>query len=75
MRARVLSVSQMISFGANPLGLLFIGWVAAALGPLLAVRVNGVIMLTAGVAILLLRRAFRAWRIERHGGAPAPRKA
>jgi MFS family permease len=74
MRARVLSVSQMISFGANPLGLLFIGWVAAALGPLLAVRVNGLIMLAAGVSILLLRRAFRDWRTERHGGAPAPRK-
>ena len=36
MRARLLSVSSMLSTGAQPLGALFVGWLGNALGPLAA---------------------------------------
>jgi MFS family permease len=67
MRARLLSVSQMLSFGAQPVGALFVGFVASALGPLVAVRVNGLAMLVCAIAILLLRPAFRNWVMARSG--------
>jgi predicted MFS family arabinose efflux permease len=64
MRARLLSVSQMLSFGAQPLGALMVGWSANALGPMMAIRVNGFAMLTLAAAILLLRPAFRRWELR-----------
>jgi predicted MFS family arabinose efflux permease len=65
MRARVLSVSQMISFGAQPLGALLVGWSANAFGPLVAIRINGVLMVILVLAFLALRPAYRKWRVER----------
>lgn len=64
MRARLLSVSQMLSFGAQPLGALMVGWSANALGPMMAIRVNGFAMLALAAAILLLRPAFRRWELR-----------
>ena len=63
MRARLLSVSQMLSFGAQPVGALMVGWSANLLGPMAAMRVNGAAMLALAVALLLLRPAFRRWRV------------
>jgi MFS family permease len=65
MRGRVLSASQMISFGAQPLGALLIGWNANWLGPLAAIRVNGVLMVACALGILLLRPDFRQWQLKR----------
>lgn len=65
MRARLLSVSQMISFGAQPVGAVMVGWLGNALGPLAAIRFNGVAMATLALAIILLRPAFRRWVVAR----------
>jgi MFS family permease len=65
MRARVLSASQMLSFGAQPLGALMVGWTANAFDPLTAIRINGVLMVVLVLAFLALRPAYRQWRVER----------
>jgi predicted MFS family arabinose efflux permease len=65
MRARVLSVSQMVSFGGQPVGALLAGWSANACGPLFAIGINGVLMMICVLAFLVLRPAYRQWRVER----------
>ena len=65
MRARLLSVSQMLSFGAQPVGALMVGWMGNALGPLAAIRFNGIAMALLACALLILRPAFRRWEVER----------
>ena len=71
MRARVLSTSQMVSFGVQPLGALMVGWSANAFGPLIAIRINGVLMTLFVLAFLALRPAYRQWRIERAPSNPS----
>jgi MFS family permease len=65
MRARVLSASQMLMFGAQPLGALMVGWSANAFGPLAAIRINGLLMLALVGLFLALRPAYRQWKVER----------
>ena len=65
MRARVLSASQMLSFGVQPLGALFVGWMGNAFGPLMAIRVNGLLMTILVLLFLWLRPTYRNWRVER----------
>ena len=67
MRARLLSVFSMFSIGVQPLGALFVGWIGNAFGPLAALRVNGFLMVTIAL-LLLLHREFRTWIVNR---APA----
>ncbi len=65
MRARLLSVSQMLSFGAQPVGALMVGWMGNALGPLTAIRFNGIAMVLLACTLLTLRPAFRRWEVGR----------
>ncbi len=65
MRARLLSVSSMLSTGMQPLGALMIGWMGNALGPMAAIRVNGIAMGAVALVLLLLHRQFRNWVVIR----------
>ncbi len=65
MRARLLSVSSMLSTGVQPLGALMIGWLGNALGPMAAIRVNGILMAAIALGLLLIHRQFRSWVVER----------
>lgn len=65
MRARLLSVSQMLSTGAQPLGALLVGWLGNAFGPLAAIRFNGLLMTAIALTLLLLHREFRNWVVVR----------
>lgn len=65
MRARLMSVSQMFSMGMQPVGVLAVGWAASYLGPMGAIRVNGILMMGVAVGLLLFNRGFREWQIER----------
>jgi MFS family permease len=67
MRARLISFQTMISFGMRPLGALFIGFLGSALGPLAAMRFNGILVTVISLAILLLRRDFREWLVAKGG--------
>ena len=65
MRARVLSVSQMAIFGAQPIGVLFVGLLARNFGVLNAMLING-ICLVLGISILVLTRPLLiSWKVSR----------
>jgi hypothetical protein len=44
---------------------LLVGWLGRVLGPLIAIRVNGILMATIALSLLLLHRAFRQWIVAR----------
>lgn len=65
MRARLLSVSSMLSTGIQPIGALLVGWMGNALGPMVTLRINGLLMAAIAIVFLLLHREFREWRVAR----------
>lgn len=65
MRARLLSVSSMLSTGIQPIGALVVGWLGRVLGPMATLRLNGLLMACIALALLLLHREFRNWRVTR----------
>ncbi|MEZ4865429.1 MAG: MFS transporter [Caldilineaceae bacterium] len=69
MRARLLSVSQMLSTGAQPIGALLVGWLGNALGPLVAIRINGFLMTVIALSLLLLHHEYRRWVVVRASAA------
>lgn len=75
MRARILSVFQMITFGAQPLGTLFVGFTGNLLGPIDAITLNGGILLVGALMIWLTRKDFIAWQAERKVAPTTPQQA
>jgi len=70
MRARLLSLLTMVSFGLQPLASLLIGFSAERLGTPLAIRLNG-LLLIGGVALMLGARAeLRRWEMSRPQATP-----
>lgn len=67
MRARLLSLYLMVSFGLQPLSNLWVGWVAQAAGAPWAIRANGIALLLFAAA-MLLRPGLTSWAPE---GAPS----
>jgi len=74
MRARLLSALLMVSFGAQPLAALLVGYSAQALGALAAVRANGLLMAAGAVALLALRPALRGWEVSTEAHPETPRR-
>lgn len=64
MRARLLSIFTMLSFGMQPFAALLIGYNADALGTALAVRINGLVLICSGLLMLALRPDLRAWQLQ-----------
>ncbi|HHW15065.1 MAG TPA: MFS transporter [Firmicutes bacterium] len=60
MRARLLTLYLMFSFGLQPMANLWVGWMAEHLGAPLAVRINGLSMLAIGL-LMLLRPGLTSW--------------
>jgi MFS family permease len=60
MRARLLTLYLMFSFGLQPIANLWVGWVAQHLGAPTAIRINGLSMFLAGL-LILLRPGLRTW--------------
>jgi hypothetical protein len=65
MRARLLSVSSMLSTGAQPMGALMVGWLGNALGPMTAIRFNGLMMSAIALGLLFFHHGFRTWVVTR----------
>jgi MFS family permease len=63
MRARVISVFTMISFGLQPIASLFIGWSAQTFGTPTAILVNGTLLMIGALAMLAIRGELRRWEI------------
>jgi MFS family permease len=64
MRARLLSVLLMVSFGAQPFAALLVGYSAQILGTQSAVLANGFLMAVGAIALLALRPALRRWEFS-----------
>ena len=63
MRARLISLWIMVSFGAQPLGGLWGGFLAERYGVQTTLTVNGLILIGAAALIFLLRPEFRRWKV------------
>jgi|SRR5581483_3831833 MFS family permease len=61
MRARIVSLVVMVSFGLQPVSSLYVGYVAEWLGVTMAVLLNGIMLISGGILILVLRPELRVW--------------
>jgi len=61
MRARLLSIFTMVSFGLQPFASLLIGYNADLFGATQALRINGVALLIGAALMLALRAGLRQW--------------
>lgn len=70
MRARLISTWIMISFGLQPVAAEFVGYGAHYLGAPGMVRVNGLLMISLSLLMLVGRQGLRAWEANIHGPQP-----
>lgn len=61
MRARLVSLFVMASFGMQPVSSLYVGYTAQFLGVSVAILLNGILLFGGGALVLLLRAPFRSW--------------
>ncbi len=66
MRARLVSLFTMISFGLQPFAALFIGYSAESVGIVTAVLINGSLLILSSIAIMSLRRPLWSWVPKPH---------
>jgi MFS family permease len=64
MRARLMSVFLMVSFGMQPLAALMIGFTADVLGIPLAIEINGILLMLGAAALLFVRSPLRTWEVN-----------
>ena len=64
MRARLISLLTMVSFGMQPLASLLIGFSAETLGTALAIRLNGLFLVVVMLLVTLLRKGLRGWQLS-----------
>ena len=67
MRARMLSLNTMITFGLQPVAALVVGNIAEHVGVGAAILINAVVMLVAVASILWFRRGLLTWQINPQG--------
>ena len=72
MRARLISLLTMVSFGMQPLAALLIGFSAENLGTALAIRLNGLMLILVVGLVLVWRVDLRQWEFSRPQPAPVP---
>ncbi len=63
MRARVLSLFTMISFGLQTFAVLIVGYVAERLGIATAIEINGFILIASAILMLVFRTEMRRWQM------------
>lgn len=66
MRARVVSLFTMVTFGAQPLSALAVGWSAEMFSVDRVIQINGLIFILGGLAMLLFRRGLKEWVATPH---------
>lgn len=72
MRARLLTLYLLFSFGLQPIANLWVGWLGEQIGAPLTIRTNGLAMLAIAL-VMLARPALRAWE-PLVGQSPSPAK-
>lgn len=65
MRARLVTTLLMVSFGAQPVASLIVGYGAQLLGAPAAVRANGILMAAGALLWLAVRPGLRRWELGR----------
>jgi predicted MFS family arabinose efflux permease len=77
MRARLLSLMIMASFGAQPAAAILIGVVAdTSLGPMGAILMNGALMIASALLLAAFRSGLLAWEVRpMASGPPVPSTA
>ena len=61
MRARILSLFTMISFGLQTFAVLIVGYLAQQLGIATAIEINAIILISAAVFMFVFRTEMRRW--------------
>jgi predicted membrane channel-forming protein YqfA (hemolysin III family) len=69
MRARLLTVFLMVSFGMQPVASVLIGLSAETFTIPSAILINGVLFLIGATAMFLFRPELRRWEANRHQAA------
>jgi MFS family permease len=69
MRARLLSLFTMVSFGLQPFAAFLIGQSAEHFGVRTAIEINSLLLIIGALAMLLLRGDLRRWEVK----APQPK--
>lgn len=72
MRARMLSLFTMLSFGLQPVAFLIVGQIAERLGVAAAIQFNAVVLIVATAVLLGLRGELRRWQFTPAAPAPLP---
>lgn len=73
MRARVVSLFIMISFGMQPIASLYIGYTAQFVGVPLAILLNGICLFAGSALVLIIRSPLRSWSGAHHAPAAEPK--
>lgn len=72
MRARLVSLLIMVSFGFQPLASLYVGFTAQIFGVPTAILLNGILLFSGGVLMMTLRAPLRAWSAGHPPAAAKP---
>ncbi len=64
MRARVLSLFTMVSFGLHPFSALLVGGASERLGVATVAAINGSLLVLAGLGMIFLLRGLRQWQVQ-----------
>ncbi|MEI7847377.1 MAG: MFS transporter [Chloroflexota bacterium] len=64
MRARLLSLFTMVSFGLQPFSALLVGGASERFGVAIVAATNGTILVIAGLGMIFLRQGLRQWQVE-----------
>ncbi len=63
MRARIVSIFTMLTFGLQPISSLFIGYSAQTITTSAAIMINAIILFAGAVLMFLFRDGLRAWQL------------
>jgi MFS family permease len=64
MRARLLSLFTMVSFGLQPFSVLLVGAASERFGVATVAAVNGTLLVLAGLSMIFLRKGLRQWQVQ-----------
>lgn len=64
MRARIISLFTMLTFGLQPLASIAIGYSAEHLGTQTAIMINSLCLLAGAILMIVFRRGLRTWELQ-----------
>ncbi len=64
MRARIISLFTMLTFGLKPISSIAIGYSAETLGTQTAIMINALCLITGAALMFFFRNGLRAWELQ-----------